>query len=181
MTRGCYTITSAIELAIQEIFSATRHRDVRSPTRLSSHVREIESFEDQAEITGIDFDARRVVGGKSERPAFEALVEKAKPAAREKQDLEPITATISKSEEMTGERVLLENLAGEPRQAVESAPKIDRGRGHEDPDACGDREHHRTGRRDRTATVSSTRVSPAMRKNTPPDNSISIVPPTTLG
>jgi hypothetical protein len=181
MTCGCYTITRAIELTIQEIFSATRHRDVRSPTRSSSRVREIESFKDQAEISGIDLDARRVAGRKPERPALEAFVEKAKPTAREKENLEPIASAVAEGEEMTGQRVLFENLSSESGQAVEAATQIDRGRGHEDPDTRGDREHHFTGRRDKIATVSSTRVTPATRKNTPPGSSTSILPVTALG
>ena len=75
---------------------------------------------------------------------------------------------------MTGERILFENLPSEAGQAVETAAEIDWGRGDEHPNARRDRKHHRAGSRDRIATVSSTRASPAMRTHTPPGSSISI-------
>ena len=144
-------------------------------------MREVESLENQTEIARVDLETRGISCRKPERAALEAFVEQAIPATREEQDLEPIAAAISEREKMTGEWVLVKNLSGQPRQAVESAAEIDRRRRHEDPDARGNREHHRTGRRDRTATASSTRVSPMMRRNIPPDSSISIVAATALG
>ena len=173
MTCECYTILRAIKRDKSKNFSAGRAH-LRSPARTSSCMRKVESFENQAEVARVDLKTRRIAGGKPERATLEAFVEQAVTAAREKQNLESIASPISEGEEMAGQRILLEHLAGQPCQAVESATQIHRRSGDKDPDARGDREHHRTAKRDRIDTASSTRDSPLRRRKTPLASSISI-------
>ena len=79
----------------------------------------------------------------------------------------------------TGGWIRLEELPGQPSPAIESATEINRRRRHEDPDARGDREHHR--RPARIAMVSSIWDAPLMRNAIPPGNSISIATPGAVG
>jgi hypothetical protein len=121
MTGGYYTITRVIVLAIQEIFSAARHRDLRSPSGSPSCARQIDPLENQTEIAGVNLEACGVPRREPKRAALETPVEQAVPAAREEQHLHPVAASIPEGEEMARQWILFENLARQRGETVEAS------------------------------------------------------------
>jgi hypothetical protein len=87
-------------------------------------VREIDPGEQKDEIAPHGDRGTLVLGGPRKRPALEPLVEHPEPAVISRQNLEAIAATIAKQKQVPGQRIEIEALAHERRQAVNRSAEI---------------------------------------------------------
>src|SRR5271157_3716409 len=102
---------------------------------------QVDAAQDGGQFGGGDFQAVPLGLGEAEGAAFQAFGPEGVTVAVPVEDLEPIAATIDEDEEMSGERILTDDLLGHRGQAVEGAAHVGGLRAEVDTDGGREAEH----------------------------------------
>src|SRR5450432_1212240 len=143
------------------------------PSRPASGARQLDAFDDQRELRGLDGDRRQSIvarKGRTEASLLEALGPHRVATAIPVHDANPIASFGEKDEQVTAERVVPEHVPNERHQAVGAFTPIDWLRRDEQPYARRKAQHAPT-RRTSSSRPRAAESNDAGTRTTTPDGS----------
>src|SRR6185437_604279 len=116
--------------AIREKFRMALSRECEAlrsaAVTLAPHAAQRHTAQEHRQLGGVDLRLRFVARDGFERAGFQQSVVQPEPAAVEVQNFQPIAAAVEEQEQAAVERIGLELVANDARQAVESLAQIGR-------------------------------------------------------